>query len=51
MAAKALMFQGTGSDVGKSLFVAGLCRLASKKGICVQPVSYTHLTLPTIYSV
>lgn len=31
MAAKALMFQGTGSDVGKSLFVAGLCRLASKK--------------------
>ena len=37
MAAKALMFQGTGSDVGKSLFVAGLCRLASKKGICVRP--------------
>ena len=37
MAAKALMFQGTGSDVGKSLFVAGLCRLASKRGICVRP--------------
>ena len=37
MAAKALMFQGTGSDVGKSLFVAGLCRLASKKGISVRP--------------
>ena len=30
----AIMLQGTGSDVGKSVLVAG-------------PVSYTHLTLPT----
>lgn len=37
MAASALMFQGTGSDVGKSLIVAGLCRAAAKRGIKVRP--------------
>ena len=31
------MFQGTGSNVGKSIFVAGLCRLARKKKISVAP--------------
>ena len=35
--AKALMFQGTGSDVGKSVLVAGLCRAAQKRGIKVLP--------------
>ena len=34
---KAIMFQGTGSNVGKSIFVAGLCRLARKKKISVAP--------------
>lgn len=34
---KALMFQGTGSDVGKTVLVAGLCRLASNRGIRVMP--------------
>jgi len=35
--ARALMFQGTGSDVGKSLVVAGLCRAYSLLGFKVRP--------------
>ena len=31
------MFMGTGSDVGKSLIVAGLCRLLSNRGLKVRP--------------
>ncbi|WP_199286348.1 cobyric acid synthase [Pseudogemmobacter humi] len=34
---KALMIQGTGSNVGKSLLVAGLCRVARRRGLSVLP--------------
>jgi len=37
MAARALMVQGTGSDVGKSLIVAGLARAYMRRGLRVRP--------------
>src|SRR5262245_65557082 len=35
--ARALMIQGAGSDVGKSLIVAGLVRAATRRGLRVLP--------------
>jgi adenosylcobyric acid synthase len=37
MAARALMLQGTGSSVGKSLLVAGLARALVRRGLTVRP--------------
>jgi adenosylcobyric acid synthase len=37
MPGRALMFQGTGSDVGKSLLVAGLARAFTLRGLAVRP--------------
>src|SRR4029077_10153468 len=34
---RALMLQGTGSDVGKSLLVAGLARAFTRRGLRVRP--------------
>ncbi len=37
MTVRALMLQGTGSDVGKSLLVAGLARAFTRRGLTVRP--------------
>jgi adenosylcobyric acid synthase len=34
---KSIMIQGTGSNVGKSMLVAGLCRAAKRRGLSVAP--------------
>ena len=37
MKSRAFMLMGTGSDVGKSLVTAGLCRAFAKRGLKVMP--------------
>src|ERR1700692_4576203 len=37
MPARAIIFQGPGSDVGKSLLVAGLARAFANRGLRVRP--------------
>lgn len=43
--ANAVAILGTGSDVGKSLIVAGLCRLLSRKGVRVAPFKGQNMAL------
>lgn len=45
MTAQALAVLGTGSDVGKSLIAAGICRLLSRTGIRVAPFKAQNMSL------
>jgi adenosylcobyric acid synthase len=44
-ASRALMFVGTGSDVGKSVIAAGFCRILKKRGIAVAPFKSQNMAL------
>lgn len=45
MKAKPIMFQGTGSGVGKSVICAGFCRLLARRGIKVAPFKSQNMAL------
>ncbi|MGE4319691.1 MAG: cobyric acid synthase [Deferribacterales bacterium] len=43
--AKSIMFQGTGSGVGKSVICAGFCRLLARRGVRVAPFKSQNMAL------
>ena len=51
MNTKTLMIQGTTSDAGKSIMVAGLCRLLARYGVRVTPFKPQNMALNSAVTV